>query len=174
MDSKQESLQWHEIALQHSNMISTIDRSTTAGIDALVNEFRHAAGDAQRHSPEEKGAILDYVSSTEVAHAIADVNASLLFRGHGLYYPDDPNEPELFDRIGGISGRIGSICMGDFLSYFDLVNRRKKVLRPILCVALNGYLLHNKDETRNDYVNATVIIPLMNQDLCITSESYQR
>lgn len=174
MDSKAESLEWHELALYYPEWASRTDKSTTAGIDSLVNEFRHAAGDAQQHSSEEKSAILDYVNSTQTAHAIAEANPVLLFRGHGIYYTNSPKEPNLFDNVSGISGRIGSLCMGDFLSYFDLVNRRQKVKQPILCVALNGYLLHNLDKSRNDYVNETVIIPIMNQDLCITAETYER
>lgn len=172
MENEVESFQWHEIAQHYPEKITRIDRSTTAALDALVNEFRRAAGDATTHSYEEQMAILEYLNSTQVAKAIEENSATLSFRGHGLYFGRSAEHPETFDDIDSISGRIGGLCVAELMSYFDLVNRKKKVIKPMLAVALDGYMLHSLNEGHVHYKSGTVIIPIMDQDLCITREIY--
>jgi hypothetical protein len=168
MENEAESFQWREIIQQYPEWMNNYRASTNNCLDQLVDQYRKLVNNRTR---------LTNRASTDILFALAEMydamerlrtDDTLLVQGRGMYYAQESQTLDFLDGSPGVSGYFTGLHIDTLPLYHDMVYRKKMIYRPLLCIALEGYSLHNRDNTPGLFIDDTVVIPIIGQDLCIT------
>jgi hypothetical protein len=168
MENAVEADQWHNIIQMYPEWMSNYHTSMTVGFDPLIKQYTQLVDGRTELTEEVMTDILFSLAKTHETIAQLQTDGTLLVQGRGMYYAEDEQTFDFIDGSPGISGYFTGFHIDRLPLYHDMVYRKKMIYRPLLCIALDGYSLHNKDNTPGIFVDDTVVIPIIGQDLCIT------
>jgi hypothetical protein len=168
MENADEARTWQGIVRYYPEWAQNYNVSASECFDAAVEQYRQKVKGRTRLSERDS---TDILLSLAQLHAVTEhlqSDETLLVQGRGMYYAEDSQTFDFIDGSPGISGYFTGMRIDRLPLYHDMVYRSRLLYRPLLCIALEGYSLHNKDHTPGIFVDDTAIIPIIGQDLCIT------
>lgn len=168
MENANESNIWRQTVHRYPEWSQNYHVSTNDCFDDLIEQYRRMVGSRARLSERESTDILFSLAQAQALTEYLQTDETLLVQGRGMYYAEDAQTFDFIDGSAGVSGYFTGMRIDSLPLYHDMVYRAKMLYRPLLCIALEDYSLHNQDNTPGIFVDDTAVIPIIGQDLCIT------
>ena len=168
MDNADEVSRWGVVVQRNPEWSKNYHLSANDCFDELVEQYRLMLNGRTRLSERDSTDILFSLAQIQSVAERLQQDETLLVQGRGMSYADDSQAFDFIDGSPGISGYFTGLRIDRLPLYHDMIYRKKLLYRPLLCIALDGYSLHNKDNTPGVFVDDTAVIPIIGQDLCIT------
>lgn len=167
MENAVDASSWRRIVADIPEWAAEYHLSTNNILDEVIDQYVNLLDGRQQLADTEALEILMHLSESNGLTELINEQATLHVQGRGMYYASKTDTVEFLDSTAGVSGYFTGLQIDDLPLYHDLVYKNQTLYRPLLCVALEGYALHSANNTPGVFVDDTVIVPILGQDLCI-------